>query len=73
LRGVEQRGDRFLAIGVVARDVEKLAGRVRHAVSLSVTPGSSVQHLKKHRMYSRRLSPGCCLQLRSSRCLLGRM
>jgi hypothetical protein len=28
LRGVERRGDRFLAIGVVARGVKELAGRV---------------------------------------------
>jgi hypothetical protein len=41
--------------------------------SLSVAPGSSVQHLEKRRIYSRRLSPGCCLQLCSSHCLPGRM
>jgi hypothetical protein len=35
--------------------------------------GSSVQRLEKRCMYSRRLSPGCCLQLRSSYCLPGRM
>jgi hypothetical protein len=54
-------------------------GRARHAileaemVSLSVAPGSSVQHLEKRRIYSRRLSSGCCLQLHSSHCLPGRM
>jgi hypothetical protein len=42
-------------------------------VSLSVAPGSSVQHLEKRHMYSRRLSPSCCLQLRSSHYLPGRM
>jgi hypothetical protein len=39
--------------------------------SLSVAHGSSVQRLEKHCMYSQRLSPGCCLQLRSSHCLPG--
>jgi hypothetical protein len=42
-------------------------------VSLSVSPGSSVQHLEKRRMYLRRLSPGYCLQLLSSHCLPGRV
>jgi hypothetical protein len=41
--------------------------------SLSVAPGSSVQRLEKRRMYSRRLSPDCCLQLRGSHYLSGRM
>ena len=41
--------------------------------SLSVAPGSLVQHLEKRRMYSRKLSPGCCLQLRGSHCLPGRV
>jgi hypothetical protein len=36
LRGAKHRDDRFLAVGVVARDVEELAGRARHAVSESV-------------------------------------
>jgi hypothetical protein len=36
LRGVERRGGRFLAIGVVARDVEELAGRARHTAPESV-------------------------------------
>jgi hypothetical protein len=39
LRGVERRGDRLLAIGVVARDVEELTGRARHAASESVDEG----------------------------------
>jgi hypothetical protein len=39
LRGVERRGDRFLTIGVVARDVQELAGCSRHAVSESVDEG----------------------------------
>jgi hypothetical protein len=92
LRGVERRGDRFLAVGVVARDVEELASRAGHAApeswmrdvhvvpfwnaemtSLSVALGSSVQRLEKRRMYSRRVSPDCCLQFRSSHYLLGRM
>jgi hypothetical protein len=42
-------------------------------VSLSVAPGSSVQHLEKRRMYSWRLYPGYFLQLRSSHCLPGRI
>jgi hypothetical protein len=88
LRGVQRCGDRLLAVGVVARNVEELAGRARHAAPESVdegrarrailecrdgvivgrvvAPGSSVQRLEKRRMYSRRLSIGCCLQLRSS-------
>jgi hypothetical protein len=41
--------------------------------SLSVAPGSSMQRLEKCRMYSRKLSPGYCLQLRSSHCLPGRV
>jgi hypothetical protein len=41
--------------------------------SLSVALGSSVQRLEKCRMYSRRLFPGCCLQMRSSHYLPGRM
>jgi hypothetical protein len=90
LRGVERRGDRFLTVSVVARDVEELTScwgmrrpsrwmRNVHVVpfwktemaSLSVAPGSSLQRLHKHCMYSQRLSPGCCLQLRSSHCLPG--
>jgi hypothetical protein len=38
---------------------------------LFVAPGSSVQRLEKRRMYSRRLSPGYCLQLRNSHYLWG--
>jgi hypothetical protein len=41
--------------------------------SLSVALGSSVQRLEKRQMYSRKLSPGCYLQLRSSHCLPGRV
>jgi hypothetical protein len=41
--------------------------------SLSVALGSLVQRLEKRRMYSRRLYPGCFLQLRSSHCLPGRV
>jgi hypothetical protein len=39
LRGVERCGDRFLAISVVARDVEEPAGRVRHAAPESADEG----------------------------------
>jgi hypothetical protein len=39
LRGVERHGDRFLAVGVVARDVEELTGCARHAASESVNEG----------------------------------
>jgi hypothetical protein len=45
----------------------------RRVASLSVAPVSSVQRLEKRRLYSWRLSPGCCLQLRNSHCLLGHM
>jgi hypothetical protein len=39
LRGVERRSDRFLAIGVVARDVEELARHAGHAALESVDEG----------------------------------
>jgi hypothetical protein len=39
LKGVEHRGDRFLAVGVVARDVEELAGHARHASPESMDEG----------------------------------
>jgi folate-dependent phosphoribosylglycinamide formyltransferase PurN len=39
LRGVKRCGDRFLAIGVVARDVKELAGCTRHAVPESMDEG----------------------------------
>jgi hypothetical protein len=55
------------------RDVHVVPFWNAEMVSLSVAPGSSVQRLEKHHMYSRRLSPGCCLQFRSSHCLPGRM
>jgi hypothetical protein len=32
-----------------------------------------VQCLEKHRMYLRKLSPSCYLQMRSSHCLSGRV
>jgi hypothetical protein len=39
LRGVERRGDRFLVIGMVAYDVEELAGRAGHAAPKSMDEG----------------------------------
>jgi hypothetical protein len=39
LRGIECRGDRFLAVDVITRDVEELVGRARHAASKSVDEG----------------------------------
>jgi hypothetical protein len=39
LRGVKHRNDRFLAIGVIARDVEELASRARHAAPEPVDEG----------------------------------
>jgi hypothetical protein len=39
LRGVEHRGDCFFTIGMVARNVEELAGRARHAAPKSVDEG----------------------------------
>jgi hypothetical protein len=55
------------------RDVHVVPFWNAEMASLSVAPGSSVQDLEKHRMYSRRLSPGYFLQLRNSHCLPGRM
>jgi hypothetical protein len=39
LRGVERRGDRFLAVGVVARDVEELTSSAGHVAPKSVDEG----------------------------------
>jgi hypothetical protein len=36
LRGIERRGNHFLVVGVVARDVEELVGHARHAEFESV-------------------------------------
>jgi hypothetical protein len=55
------------------RDVHVVPFWDAEMVSLSVAVGSSMQRLEKRHMYSRRLSPDYCLQLRSSHCLLGRM
>jgi hypothetical protein len=55
------------------RDVHIMPFCNAEMASLSVALGSSVQRLEKHQMYSRWLSPGGCLQLRSSHCLPGRM
>jgi hypothetical protein len=41
LRGVERRGDCFLAICMVARDVEELPGCTRHAMFESVDEGGA--------------------------------
>jgi hypothetical protein len=55
------------------REVQVVSFWNAEVASLSVASGSSVQHLEKRQMYSRRLSLGCCLQLRSSHCLSGRV
>jgi hypothetical protein len=55
------------------RDVHVVPFWNAEMASLSVASGSSVQLLEKRRMYSRRLSPGCYMQLRSSHCLPGRI
>jgi hypothetical protein len=65
------RGMRHL--GRWMRDVHVVPFLNVKMASLSVAPGSSVQRLEKRHMYSQRLSPSCCLQLRSSHCLPGRM
>jgi hypothetical protein len=39
LRGIERRSDRFLAVDVVARDVEELASHAGHAAPKSVDEG----------------------------------
>jgi hypothetical protein len=41
LRGVEHRDDRFLAVGMVARDVEELTGRAGHATPESMDEGGA--------------------------------
>jgi hypothetical protein len=55
------------------RDVHVVSFWNAEIVSLSVALGSLVQLLEKRRMYLQRLSPGCCLQFRSSHCLSERM
>jgi hypothetical protein len=49
LRGVERRGDRFFTVGVVARDVEELAGRARHAAPESVDDGRARRAILERR------------------------
>jgi hypothetical protein len=41
LRGVEHCGDRLLSISMVARDVEELLGRARHAAPEPVDEGGT--------------------------------
>jgi hypothetical protein len=48
-RGVEHRGDRFLAICVVARDVDEFPSRTRQAVFKSVNQGSTCRAIFEHR------------------------
>jgi hypothetical protein len=55
------------------RDVHVVPFYNVEMASLSVAPDNSVQHLEKHRMYSWRLSPDCCLQFRIAHYLPGRM
>jgi hypothetical protein len=49
LRGVERCSDRFLTVGVVARDVEELAGRARHAAPESVDEGHARRAVRERR------------------------
>jgi hypothetical protein len=49
LRGVEYRGDCFLVVGVVARDVEEFARRARHAVPESVDELRACRAVLEHR------------------------
>jgi hypothetical protein len=49
LRGVKHRGDRFLTVCVVARDVEELTGCTRHATSESVDDGGAGRVVLKRR------------------------
>jgi hypothetical protein len=49
LRGVEHRGDRFLTVDVVARDVEELAGCARHAAPESVDEGRACRVVLERR------------------------
>jgi hypothetical protein len=49
LKGVEHHGDRFLAIGMVARDVKELAGRARHAALELVDDGCARCAVLEHR------------------------
>jgi hypothetical protein len=49
LRGVERRGNRFLAVGVVSRDIEELASRAGHA-----TPESMDEGRARHAVLERR-------------------
>jgi hypothetical protein len=49
LRSVECCGDRFLAVGVVARDVEELAGRSKHAMYESVDEGRACRAILERR------------------------
>jgi hypothetical protein len=48
LRSVERRDNRFLTVGVVARDVEELASRMRHAAPNSVDEGRARRAVLKH-------------------------
>jgi hypothetical protein len=49
LRGVERRNNCLLAISMVARDVEELAGRARHAAPESVDKGGAGRPVLKRR------------------------
>jgi hypothetical protein len=49
LRGVQRCGNRFLAIDVVARDVNELTGRARHVMPESVDEGRARHAILKHR------------------------
>jgi hypothetical protein len=48
LRGAERRSDRFLAVGVVARDVEELASHSRHAALESMDEGCAARVVREH-------------------------
>jgi hypothetical protein len=50
LRGAKHRDDRFLAVGMVARDVEELAGCAKHAVS-ELVDKERARHVILERQY----------------------
>jgi hypothetical protein len=49
LKGVKRRGDRFLAVGVVAHNVEELAGHARHVAPESMDKGHARRAIMERR------------------------
>jgi hypothetical protein len=49
LRGVQRHSDRFLVVGVVARDVGELASRARHAAVEPVDEGGACRAVLERR------------------------